>query len=433
MDAGYYIKRTNGEPWQWNVWQPGMAVVDFTNPAATEWYLSKLRNLLDIGVDCFKTDFAERIPHLDVVFHDKSVDPVRMHNYYSVLYNEKVFGLLEEVKGKGEAVLFARSAHAGGQRFPVVSVFCKWRCLCSPDAQHWGGDCESTFEAMAEATRGLLSLSLSGFGYGAHDIGGFEGLPPAELYMRWVAFGMFTSHTRLHGSTSYRVPWLYGEAAAVAMSKLQDLKHRLMPYIFSYAIAAHTVGHPMHRPLFLEFPEDRTTHHLDRQYLLGSSLLVAPAYVAEKEEHEYYLPAGRWTELTTGRTLAGPRWVCETVALDSIPVWVRAGSLLALGPSGIGRPDYALAEGVEVRVYELEDGATTQLEVPSGQGAELAGTIVASRKGDTIFVEAQGSVSFGTIGVFIDGYQITDGAEKQDGFLRVSVGAAKVEVKLAHV
>ena len=117
---GYFIKRTNGEVWQWNYWQPGMAIVDFTNPEATAWYLGKLRALLDMGVDCFKTDFGERIPHIDVAYHDGS-DPRRMHNYYAVLYNEKVFGLLEDVRGKDEAVLFARSAAAGGQRFPVVS------------------------------------------------------------------------------------------------------------------------------------------------------------------------------------------------------------------------------------------------------------------------------------------------------------------------
>jgi alpha-D-xyloside xylohydrolase len=120
-DNGYFIKRSNGEVWQWNWWQAGMAVVDFTNPAATEWYLGKLKALLDLGVDCFKTDFGERIPHIDVKYHDGS-DPVRMHNYYSNLYNEKVFGLLEKVRGKGEAVLFARSGAAGGQRYPVVCL-----------------------------------------------------------------------------------------------------------------------------------------------------------------------------------------------------------------------------------------------------------------------------------------------------------------------
>jgi alpha-glucosidase (family GH31 glycosyl hydrolase) len=145
IKGSFFIKRTDGSPWQWDLWQPGMAILDVTNPEAQQWYLSKLAALVDLGVDCFKTDFGERIPHEDIVYHDGS-DPMRMHNVYSVAYNELVYTFLEKRLGKGEAVLFARSAAAGGQRFPV----------------HWGGDCESTFEAMNEAIRGALSLTLSG-------------------------------------------------------------------------------------------------------------------------------------------------------------------------------------------------------------------------------------------------------------------------------
>src|SRR6478609_6379531 len=166
---------------------------DFTNPEATAWFKEKLRALLDMGVDCFKTDFGERIP-TDVVWHDGS-DPERMHNYYTHLYNKAVFELLEEVKGEGEAVLFARSATAGGQQFPV----------------HWGGDCESTFVSMAESLRGGLSLAMSGFGFWSHDIGGFEGRPDPAVFKRWIAFGMLSSHSRLHGNHSYRVPWLFDD------------------------------------------------------------------------------------------------------------------------------------------------------------------------------------------------------------------------------
>ncbi|EEB93185.1 hypothetical protein MPER_08199, partial [Moniliophthora perniciosa FA553] len=219
VKGGYFIKRTDGTPWQWDLWQPGLAIVDFTNPEARAWYGTKLKALIDLGVDCFKTDFGERIPHANVFSHDGS-DPMRMHNMYAVIYNELVCTSLEENVGKGQAVLFARTAAAGGQRFPV----------------HWGGDCESTWEAMNEAIRGALSLTLSGFAFASHDIGGFEGHPPPEIYQRWVAFGLFSSHSRLHGSSSYRVPWNYGEEAAKSMAKLLDAKHRLMPYLYDLAI-----------------------------------------------------------------------------------------------------------------------------------------------------------------------------------------------------
>ena len=188
----YLIKRTDGSVWQTDLWQPGMGIVDFSNPAARDWFGAHIARLLDMGVDAIKTDFGERIPLEGVVFHDGS-DPTKMHNFYPIVYNETVFRAIEARRGRGEAVLFARSSYASGQRFPV----------------HWGGDCWSTFESMAESLRGGLSLSLSGFGYWSHDIGGFEGTSPGFIYKRWTAFGLLSSHSRLHGSGSYRIPWAY--------------------------------------------------------------------------------------------------------------------------------------------------------------------------------------------------------------------------------
>jgi alpha-D-xyloside xylohydrolase len=185
-EAGYLVKRPNGDVWQWDLWQAGMGLVDFTNPAACKWYISKLEYLFDVGVDCLKTDFGERIPDKDVQWHDKTVDPAKMHNFYSYIYNEVVYKALQKRYGADQAVLFARSATAGTQRFPL----------------QWGGDCESTYEAMAESLRGGLSLGLSGFAYWSVDIGGFEGKPRHDVYKRWVAFGLLCSHSRLHGSIS---------------------------------------------------------------------------------------------------------------------------------------------------------------------------------------------------------------------------------------
>src|SRR5690606_31946354 len=123
------------------------------------------------------------------------------HNYYTYLYNKVVFEVLKEKRGEGEAVLFARSATAGSQQFPV----------------HWGGDCEATYESMADSLRGGLSLAMSGFGFWSHDIGGFENTATPDLYKRWTAFGLLSSHSRLHGNISYRVPWLFDEEAVEVM------------------------------------------------------------------------------------------------------------------------------------------------------------------------------------------------------------------------
>ena len=305
-EKGYFLKRANGDVWQWDMWQPGMAIVDFTNPEATEWYKGLLRHLLDQGVDALKTDFGERIP-TDVVYHDGS-DPVMMHNLYTQEYNRAVFELLEEKRGVGEAVLFARSATVGGQMYPV----------------HWGGDCWSDFEAMAESLRGGLSLCLSGFGFWSHDIGGFEGLPPADLYKRWVAFGLLSSHSRLHGSTSYRVPWVYDDEAVAALRFFTRLKHRLMPYLWAAGVEAHQTGTPVMRAMHLEFPNDPACDTLDRQYMLGEALLVAPVFSFDGFV-DYYVPAGQWTNLLTGQPVEGGRWIREKHDTLSIPLLARHG------------------------------------------------------------------------------------------------------------
>ena len=195
VENGYLLKKPNGDMWQWDLWQPSLAIVDFANPAACQWCADYLRRLICIGVDSFKADFGERIP-TDVVYFDGS-DPMKMHNYYAFLFNKVVFETLRGELGQGNAVLFSRSATVGGQQFPV----------------HWGGDCPVNYPSMAESLQGGPSLGLLGFGYWSHDIGGFEDTATPDICKRWTAFGLLSSHSRLHGSKSYRVPWLFDEEA----------------------------------------------------------------------------------------------------------------------------------------------------------------------------------------------------------------------------
>ncbi|MGW7084385.1 alpha-xylosidase [Streptomyces sp. NPDC054871] len=366
---GYLVRRPNGDIWQWDLWQPGMALVDFTNPAARQWYADQLRTLLDQGVDCFKTDFGERVP-TDVVWHDGS-DPARMHNYYAQLYNSTVFELLEKERGPGDAVLFARSATAGGQQFPV----------------HWGGDCFASLGAMAESLRGGLSLSLSGFGFWSHDIGGFEGTPDPAVFKRWLAFGLLSSHSRLHGNVSYRVPWAFGDEAVEVARKFTRLKHRLMPYLYGAAVEAHRTGVPVMRPMILEFPDDPACRTLDRQYMLGPDLLVAPVFTAEGDV-EFYVPEGTWTHLLTGETVQGPGWRRETHGFDSLPLYVRPGALLPIGADD-QRPDGDWLQDLTLLVTpDTADG--TGITVPDLEGRPAA-VFRAVRDGAGVRVTAEGS------------------------------------------
>ncbi|HWD39374.1 MAG TPA: alpha-xylosidase [Fimbriimonas sp.] len=348
VDKGYLLKRPNGDVWQWDMWQPGMGIVDFTNPYASDWFSDLLADLIDMGVDSLKTDFGERIP-IDVQYFDGS-DPERMHNYYPQLYNKVAFEVLERKLGKGEAALFARSATAGGQKYPV----------------HWGGDCWSEFEAMAESLRGGLSLGLSGFGFWSHDIGGFEGLPPAALYKRWVAFGLLSSHSRLHGSSSYRVPWLYDDEAVETVRFFTKLKCRLMPYLFQAAVEAHKTGIPVMRPMMLEFPSDPACATLDQQYMLGERLMVAPVFSYDNRV-QYYVPEGRWTNFITGNEVVGPRWVDEEHGFLSAALLVRPNSVIPVGAVDT-RPDYDYAEGLTFQLFAVE--GEVNVSVPDLKGNE---------------------------------------------------------------
>lgn len=278
-DKGYLVRKPNGEVWQTDFWQAGMGLVDFTNPAAREWFKDKVKALLNQGVDAIKTDFGERIPR-DVVWYDGS-PKLSMHNWYTQLYNQAVFEAIEETYGKGNACLYARSATVGGQQQPV----------------HWGGDCESTFNGMAQSLRAGLSLTSSGFGFWSHGIGGFEGaFPDPAVYKRWVAFGMLGSHSRLHGSTVYRVPWLFdeedekngvalvpGQTAVDVVREFTKLKLELMPYVYQLGLQPHVNGTPVMRSMFVEFPDDPACRTLDRQYMFGPSMLVAPVFTYSGE------------------------------------------------------------------------------------------------------------------------------------------------------
>lgn len=360
---GYLIRKTNGSIWQTDMWQAGMGIVDVTNPAARAWYCGYLKNILNMGIDCLKTDFGERIPVKDVQYFDGS-SPLHMHNYYTFLYNKMVFDTIREVRGEGEAILFARSATAGSQQFPV----------------HWGGDNSASYASMAETLRAGLSMSHSGFGFWSHDISGFESTAPADVYKRWVQFGLLSSHSRLHGSRSYRVPWLFDEESVQVVRAFAKLKCRLMPYLYAAMVEAHENGTPMMRPMMMEFPDDPACDTLDRQYMLGGSLLVAPIFRKDGRV-QYYLPEGRWTNLLTGEAAEGGRWQREAHGMMTLPLMVRPGTVLPMGACDM-RPDYDYADGLELHVFQMKDGETVTISVPNLKGGTAATYTVTMRGGD---------------------------------------------------
>ena len=369
MDCGYLLRRTDGGVWQTDDWQAGMGIVDFTNPEARLWYQRVLKRLLDMGVDTFKTDFGERIP-VDNVEYFNGHDPSRMHNYYTLLYNQTVFELLQAERGDGNALVFARSATVGGQKYPV----------------HWGGDCTASYESMAESLRGGLSLTTCAFGFWSHDISGFENTATPDLYKRWTAFGMFSTHSRLHGNASYRVPWLFDEESTDVLRFFSQTKCRLMPYLFSEATRTHRTGVPMMRALFIDWPGDPTALFIDRQYMLGDSMLVAPVF-SEDGEVEYYLPGDGWTGFFDGQERTGG-WRRENHSYFSLPVMVKRNAIIPLSDeSRLSEYDYL--ENLCFYWYGMTHGKDARCEVfaPDGQ---TSGSLDAKWSGSTLSLTSCG-------------------------------------------
>lgn len=371
-ENGYFIKNKDGSVFQCDLWQPGMAIVDFTNPAARKWFQGLLKTLFDMGVNNIKTDFGERIP-TECCYYDGS-DPIAMHNYYSFLYNKCVFEALETYYGKDKACLFARSATVGGQRFPV----------------HWGGDCYAEYSAMAETLRGGLSLCASGFGFFSHDMGGFEATASADVYKRWCAFGMLSTHSRLHGSSSYRVPWAYDKdgdtEACDVLRHYAVLKGRLMPYLWSQAVKTHQQGVPMMRPMIVSFTDDTACKYLDTQYMLGDDLCVVPV-MNEEGIAEFYVPdCGTWTDIQSGETYEGGRYYTRKCDYFQMPVLARLGSMIVYGRfDGDSQKSvlYDYVEGAEVFIYGLEDGQETETVIYDTNALEVM-KIQAVRENNTI-------------------------------------------------
>jgi alpha-D-xyloside xylohydrolase len=227
---------------------------------------------------------------------------------------------------------------------------------------------------------------MSGGAFWSHDIGGFSGTASAALYKRWVAFGLLSTHSRLHGDGSYRVPWIFDEESVAVMRHFARLKNRVFPYLFSAAHDAHTHGWPVMRSMFVEFPDDPACRYLDRQYMLGSSLLVAPVLRAD-DVAEYYVPVGQWTNLLNNELIEGGRWRSEKFDFMRVPLLVRENSIIPSGNEE--QPQWRVNDELTLNLFQIADGAQLQIRVYPSDG-EGAIEFRCARRGKSITLESDG-------------------------------------------
>lgn len=324
--------------------------IDFTYPAATEWYKSLLRRLLDMGVTCIKTDFGENI-HMDAEYH--AMKPEQLNNLYALLYQKAAFEETEEtvtrlqsngtINEQPNGIVWARSAWAGCQRFPL----------------HWGGDSAHSWDGLAGSLKGGLHFGLSGFSFWSHDVPGFHSLPDFmnsplhdDIYVRWTQFGVFSSHMRYHGSHK-REPWHY-PAIADIVKRWWKLRYRLLPYIVQKALETTTTGYPMIRALLMYHPEDPTVWHIDDEYYFGSDFLCCPVMNSQNRRN-IYLPAGGWINFFTGERIDAGQglWLKDVVVpLDQMPVFVRPGAQIPIYPEDVDCTDQMDLKKAELLIID---------------------------------------------------------------------------------
>jgi len=318
--------------------------IDFTYDKATRWYKNQLlKPLLDMGVKCIKTDFGENI-HMDHQYH--SMEPERLNNIYSLLYQRAAYEVTKEVTGDG--IVWARSAWAGCQRYPL----------------HWGGDSASSWDGLAGSLKGGLHFGLSGFAFWSHDVPGFHSIPDfmnspldEQVYLRWTQFGVFSSHMRYHG-TCKREPWHY-PAIAPIVKRWWKLRYKLLPYIIEQSELACKSGYPIVRALLFHHPHDRQVWHIDDEYYFGNDFLVCPV-MNSHNRRDIYLPEGLWVNFFTGERLQGARWYYNVeVPLDQMPVFVRPEAVIRLYPDDVdSTDDMDLSRTVTVEITKEYKGTS---------------------------------------------------------------------------
>ena len=315
LAAGYERVSASGRPPA--TYREGQRYLDFSNPAVGRWWWTAHRDLVRLGIAGWWLDGGEG-PPATAKLH--AGDGTLLHNIYDRLRHQ-TFAEGEAADRPDQRVfLLCRSGAAGMQRFGATC---------------WSGDINNDFPTLEAQIPLGLNTGLSGIPYWGTDIGGFFHPIPetAELYARWFQLGAFSPIFRSHGWVwREHVPWAHGPEVEAICRRYAELRYRLLPYTYTLAWEAHTLGLPLMRPLVLNYPDDPRVWTLGHEFLWGDNLLVAPVTREGATAWPVYLPAGRWYDFWTGNRYEGPGGITVPAPLDRLPLLVRAGAILPMGP-----------------------------------------------------------------------------------------------------
>jgi alpha-glucosidase len=345
---GFLARHFDGSPYSFDFWPGESALIDFSNPAARSWWTAKHRSLIEMGVDGWWTDLNEPAKHFpDMAHHGGSAAAV--HNSTALFTQQAVHDAHQQYAPGKRVFILSRSGFAGSQRY---------------GAALWSGDVDMTFEALRKQVAVALNVGLAGIPLWGSDIGGFgfDGRCTAELYARWFQFGAFCPLFRPHGDQrELREPWQFGRDVEEICRRYLRLRYRLLPYIYNALHAACTTGIPILRPLLMEFPDDANLYNLSDQYLFGPEMLVAPILDEGATERNVYLPDGLWIDFWTDDLLRGPCTITVQAPLDKIPLFVRQGAIIPMGPDLQHSSEHPL-DPLTLAIYPGDDRSLTLYE-----------------------------------------------------------------------
>lgn len=385
LDA--FCKLPNGELVAGPVW-PGWCVFpDFTNSLVRRWWSRQYEYLLDVGVAGFWHDMNE--PAAFVLWGDRSLPPRatqhwmegrrgdhrEAHNLYGLLQAQAGYESLRHYRPNQRPFIVSRAGWAGLQRY----------------AWTWTGDVECTWTALKQTIATVVGLGLSGVPYSGPDIGGFQGNPSAELYLRWFQMSSFLTFCRTHSSNNagHRAPWTYGEPTLSIIRQFLRLRYQLMPYFYTLSWEASQKGYPPVRPVFWAVPEDATLWGIDDAFLLGEALLVCPIFEEGGRSRQVTLPSGNWYHFWDDTLFVGGGEVTIEAPLEQVPLLVKAGSILPMEQKNcLTLHLYPPVEGTTERVLYSDAG--------DGYGDSRLDRFQLSKQGDEINLtwEQQGAYPF---------------------------------------
>ena len=348
---GYPATRYGGSAYTFDFWPGECALIDFSNPAAREWWTEKHRPLLQMGVDAWWTDLNEPAKHYQDMLHYGGSAPM-VHNVISLAMHQSIFEATQRYAPTKRTFMLSRAAFAGSQRY---------------GAALWSGDVDMTFAALRKQVAVGLHTGIAGFPLWGSDIGGFgfDGKCTAELYARWFQFGAFCPLCRPHGDqTELREPWQFGPEIETICRKYLALRYRMLPYIYTAVHQACTSGIPVMRALVMDFPQDPAVRNISDQYLFGPEILVAPIMQEGATQRKVYLPAGAWTDFWNEATYCGPQWIEISAPLDRLPLFVRQGAIIPMGPD----LQYSSQRSLDPLTIEIYRGASRSFTLYEDDG-----------------------------------------------------------------